>query len=398
MADTPDTFAAAPSALGYFYQPRFALYYLLQLDETAHVLIEKDDDLDFKETDGKLTLASLKHKKEGETLTDLATDYWKSVRVSLASYKIHKSSANLRFFLFTTATATGPFSKLFVPDAKPPEDGKTLAQKAKDMMAGSKAEIVDHVKKSLEDLSDAEKEDFFSRIKIFDSSPRVEDLPALIKNNYMRTVKTNARNAVFQRLEGWWGNEILLLLTKQRVDPIIGQEVSDMLCSIADEYKADNLPITFGESQPDHIDVAGDNRLFVAQLREIGISSERIHHAIIDYYRAFEQRSAWARESLLVSGEIERYERRLTEEWQRYSAIVFDSIPSGAPEEALKQKGDELYKWAQMQCMHLKIRPRVDEAFVVRGNFQILANVNPPGVYWHPQFLAKLDAILGSSK
>jgi hypothetical protein len=321
------------------------------------------------------------------------------VRVWLASYKVLKTSKDLRFFLFTTAEANGPFSKLFLPDAVvDPNDGETLAEKAIKKMAESTSEAVTVAKQSLDELTDAEKEDFFSRIKIFDSLPRVEELPALIQSKSFRAINSNARNAVFQRLEGWWNNEIILLLTKKRTDPIVGSELSDMISSIADEYKTDNLPITFGGAEPENIDASGDQRIFVAQLREIGISLERIRHAIIDYYRAFEQRSAWARESLLVSGEIEKYEALLTEEWQRYSAVALDELDSNASEELLKQKGHEVYKWAQMQCMHLKIRPRVDEAYVVRGNFQILANTNPPNVYWHPQFLNRLESILGAGQ
>lgn len=398
MTDTPEQFSASASALGYFYQPRFAMYYLLQLDETACVFIEKQDDLEFEEKNGQLILGSMKHKKPGEKLGDLATDFWKSIRVWLASYKVLKTSKDLRFFLFTTAEANGPFSKLFLPDAVILKDGETLAQKALKKMKESKSETVTLVQQRLDELSDNEKEDFFSRIKIFDSLPRVEELPRVIQSTYFRTIDSKSRDAVFQRLEGWWTNEIVLLLTHERVDPISGSELSDMMCLIADQYKSDNLPITFGGTEPEKIDGESDPRLFVAQLREIGISSDRIRHAIIDYYRAFEQRSAWARESLLVSGEIERYEARLKEEWERYSAVIFDGLDSAASERLLVEKGEELYTWAQMECMHLKIRPRVDEAFVVRGNFQILANVNPPGVYWHPQFLQRLENVLGRSR
>ena len=82
MTDTNNNqFAAAEQGLGYIYQPRFALLRLLQLPESTSVLIEKDDDLDFLDKDGVKTLASLKHKKVGDRLTDLSTDFWKSVRI-----------------------------------------------------------------------------------------------------------------------------------------------------------------------------------------------------------------------------------------------------------------------------------------------------------------------------
>jgi len=39
----------------------------------------------------------------------------------------------------------------------------------------------------------------------------------------------------------------------------------------------------------------------------------RVEYAIRDYYRASEQRSKWAREELLVDGELQSYERELVE-------------------------------------------------------------------------------------
>ena len=96
---------------------------------------------------------------------------------------------------------------------------------------------------------------------------------------------------------------------------------------MAEEYKLDKLPITFrGKVPAGEIDTENDPRIFVAQLREIGISSNRIRNAILDYYRAFEQRSQWARENLLVSGEIEDYEDRLVDEWNRYRDVVFEEL------------------------------------------------------------------------
>src|ERR1035441_4874894 len=75
-----DRFSAREQGLGYLYQPRFALLQMLQLPEQTSVFIEKDDDLDFVDVDGRKALGSLKHKAPGERLTDLSTDFWKSVR------------------------------------------------------------------------------------------------------------------------------------------------------------------------------------------------------------------------------------------------------------------------------------------------------------------------------
>jgi hypothetical protein len=218
----------------------------------------------------------------------------------------------------------------------------------------------------------------------------------------MRSIRREHREFVFERLEGWWTDAVIKQLTGARPDGIFGYEVSDRLSNFAEEYKADNLPITFrGKAPADEIDTDTDPRLFVAQLREIGISSNRIRSAILDYYRAFEQRSAWARENLLVLGEVEEYEDRLTDEWSRYKDVVFEKLKDDSAEEALREAGATLYNWAEFETgkiESLRIRARVTEPYVLRGSFHILADATPePKVYWHPRFLNRLGEVLGVS-
>lgn len=177
---------------------------------------------------------------------------------------------------------------------------------------------------------------------------------------------------------------------------VYGYEVSDKLSAIADEYRIGNLPITFRNKDPGSIDVANDPRLFVEQLRMLNISISRIQSGIIDYYRAFEQRSSWARESLLISGEIEEYEDRLVDEWARYREIVFENLNDRSDDDVCLAAGKDLYRWAEFETTTLRIRERVTEPYVVRGAFHILANASPrPRVYWHPRFFERLGHLLG---
>ena len=67
MAEEPtDKFSAGKQGLGYIYQGRLALYQMLQLPESTTVFLEKDDDVDFEDSNGSKSLASLKHKAEGD--------------------------------------------------------------------------------------------------------------------------------------------------------------------------------------------------------------------------------------------------------------------------------------------------------------------------------------------
>lgn len=401
-----DQYSAGEQGLGYIYQPRFALLKLLQLPESTSVLIEKDDDLDFIDKDGIKTLASLKHKGSGDRLTDLSTDFWKSVRIWLARYnRDGRSEASLRFFLFSTGTVSNTsFLRRFQLD--PPaedEEAASLSQIAADVLAKSESKLIGDIATEFHKLNDDEKDDFLSRIMIFDDGPRIEDVPSIIKDQHMRSIRRDNRDAIFERLEGWWNDTIVNLLVGKRTDAIFGYEISDKLSAFSEEYKSDNLPITFrGKVPSGEIDADNDPRLFVVQLREIGIASNRIRNAILDYYRAFEQRSSWARESLLIAGEMEEYEDRLVDEWSRYRDVVFEELDERSADAVLLEAGKALYRWVDLESGNsstLRIRERVTEPYVVRGGYHILANSRPlPRVYWHPRFLDRVGQVLGTAE
>jgi hypothetical protein len=397
-AKNTDKFSAGEQGLGYMYQARLALLLLLQYPEDNAVFLEKDDDLDFIDGVGGKSLASLKHKGIGDKLTNLSTDFWKSVNIWLIRYKRDgRTASNLRFFLFTTSIVPpDSFLARLLPDqivGSP--DMLTMTEQADAALAESRSKIIAPIAIAFNELSDPEKQDFLGRIQILDTRPRIEDIPATIRDKHMRSIRREHREFVFERLEGWWTDAVIKQLSGTRPGGIFGYEVSDKLSDFAEEYKADNLPITFRSKMPsEEIDTFTDPRLFVVQLRKISISSSRIKSAILDYYRAFEQRSSWARENLLVLGEIEEYEDRLTDEWSRYKDAVFEKLRDDSTEEAHRDAGATLYSWAEFETgkiESLRIRARVTEPYVLRGSFHILADTKPsPKVYWHPNFLDQL--------
>jgi len=395
MVEGSSPFAAAEQCLGYIYQGRLALLKLLSLPESTAVLIEKEDDVEFVSEAGVKSLASLKHKAQGDTLTDLSTDFWKSVRIWLAYYRTHgRQSSGARFILFTTATISETsFLSLFA-EGQPGEDARS--QGAKEALARSESQVIGVIRDELDQFNEEELSDFYGRITIVDGAPRIADIPGLV-DQHLRTVRRESRTVLFERLEGWWTDLVIKLLDGKRTEPIYGFEVSDKLSALAEEYRSDNLPITFRHRLPGgKIDVANDPRIFVEQLRALELSPTRIQNAIIDYYRAFEQRSSWARENLLVSGEIEEYEDRLVDEWTRYREVVFENINSSSANDVCVLAGKELYNWAELETTSLRIRERVTEPYVIRGAFHILANARPsPRVYWHPHFLERLSKLLG---
>lgn len=366
---------------------------MFDLPEDGELYIERNDDVEFVAVDGSITLGSLKHKADGDRLSDLSVDFWKSVRVWVAHYKSSgRVGSTARFILFSTATVSaGSFLELFVGAGG---SGELRATHAAAAISASTSKEIAKVKADLDDLSAVEAQDFYARITISPNVPRIDDVPGLIDQR-LRTTRKEDRAALFNRLEGWWTDLVIRVLTGKAGPSIKVQDVTDKLVALSDQFKADNLPIDFRGKHPDEMEVSQDDRMFVVQLRALKLSEERIQHAIIDYYRAYEQRSLWARERLVITSELEQYEDLLAEEWERHKAILCEKITDSSHEDACVEAGNALYLWALNNTSHLRIRERVTEPYVVRGAFQMLANDRPaPRVHWHPRFLDRLAKIL----
>jgi hypothetical protein len=94
-----------------------------------------------------------------------------------------------------------------------------------------------------------------------------------------------------------------------------------------------------------------------------------------------------------VGDEVESYERRLIDEWERFAAALTEELDGVASEIELKRVGRQIFNWME-QTADLRIRPNVSELYVMRGSFHILANKPAPSVWWHPKFVERLSEIL----
>ncbi|AKJ30639.1 ABC-three component system protein [Caldimonas brevitalea] len=392
MATKKDKYSAGEQGLGYVYQIRFALAHLMKQDESQSLFIEADDDVQLVDVDGQSTLVSLKHKQEGETVGTLSVDFWKSVRIWLNRYARDGRLACEHSFCMATTARVGPSSmlKYFLSGAEPMSDDFPARLVAE--LDRSSTELSREIKAELDKLSTDERRDFLSRVVIFDSSPRIQSLDTEIAKQ-LKAVPRLYRADVQERLEGWWTRQAIGVIVRDR-EPISGAEVWDKVASINSEYADDNLPITFDDSFPaGGIDPSNDTRQFVEQLRAIGMPTDSLELAILDFHRAFSQRSHWARVNVLFNGEMAKFEQRLVDEWKRAKAYV--KVTETDTEEKLQDAGQRLYEWAEAKSAHIQIRARVTEEYVRRGTFHILADRKPiPGVHWHPRFLERLKTTL----
>ena len=388
-------FSAGPQALGYMYQARVALAMLLDYSDDAVIKLEALDDIQVEDANAvtKLTLAQLKHHIKYESdLSDYSADLWKSIRV-WAEQVSDKSFAliDTKIILLTTSSAKPDSiaSMLGASDRKNNEALERLIQVSKD----SNNKALEKSFKAFNNLSDAQQNALVTSITILDSQKNIDGYKEIIQKKIRPSVRKTHLNSLYERLEGWWFDKVVThLLTPQIVQSISAFELNEKIASLAQDFVEDNLPIDFMDENPDqNYIIDSDKKLFVKQLKEIKSKQRVIEKAILDYYRAFNQRSKWINEGLVLPAELIKFESKLVDEWERYFDSICDPDTESKNEEQLIEIGNKILAWAEFKALHLKIRPKVDADFVRRGSFHMLAdNVPVPRVHWHPKFIEKL--------
>jgi hypothetical protein len=377
---------ASASATGYLYQCRIALLMALKaipFNVNQEISVERFDDVAFDTTGTPSELIQTKHhiEKSG-SLTDVSSDLWKTLLIWLEAVKADgQLPFRMKFFLMTTGSApegsAASYLRAIANERNEVEADKLLAA------AATTSKNVDHSEAYgiYKGLSQEVRLSLLRSIMVLDNAPNIIDVIDEIRQClYMAAPKTQIANFV-ERLEGWWFGRVIDGLVNKKSIPLLA--LDKRIDELREEFQRDALPVDVKGSHPSPEVIADlDKRRFVQQLRRINIGTQRIELAIRDYYRAYEQRSRWTRQELLVDGELERYEEDLKEAWEPRFLTLLDSLPKPCDAEVKVSGGQKIFQWVE-QDADFSLRT-VRERFLTHGSFQMLANRNAVG--WHPDF------------
>jgi hypothetical protein len=395
---TPNPFSAADSALGYLYQVRVALLWALRrlkIDDDFVISLETLDDVTFETKGGKPEeLLQTKHHRNREaTLTDASEDLWKSLRVWFEGHTAQAIPTGTALHLLTTGKASaGSIAARLRSDDGRDVDGALKALETTAQSSTSKTNAPAYA--AFLGTSTNDRKKLLESVVIIDGAPTITALDGDLKTEVFWAVERKDHDAFLERLEGWWLRRCLKQLASTApADRVLGTEIETQMSDLREQFKQDSLPIdddllTFDLDEATELAHAGFT--FVCQLEIIAAGKRRIAAAVRDYYRAFEQRSRWLRNNLLLIGDLTQYERRLVEEWELVFEGVKDELGDMAAEAAQQKAAREVLKWAER--VSLPIRPGVTEPFITRGSLHMLADEVRVG--WHPQFSARLSALL----
>ncbi|HEX8550181.1 MAG TPA: ABC-three component system protein [Abditibacteriaceae bacterium] len=397
-----DQFSAGASALGYFYQVRYSLWLLLGADDTYDISIESLDDIAFHESGTPVELLQAKHSIESTaSLTDYSSEIWKTLRVWITRFNANEIVLdNVVLSLISTAEASegSAAAKLRPEPVKDRDVDGALILLTQVATTSARAATSSEAKgmAAFLALSLEDRKALLSRIHVLDSSPNIIDAQDKILKSLRISTRPEFLNAVYERLEGWWFNLVVLHLADKSAQLIPYRALLSQINDIQEQFHQDALPIDFLDAiTPKIEDLSANERAFVEQLRLVLVTEPRIQKAVNDYYRAFKQRSQWVREEIINISELEKYERRLMDEWDRLHLMMKEDIGDIDDDHIVARAGRDLYNSIE-RMTGLDIRPRVTEPYVMRGSFHILSNQFRVG--WHKDFLGRLEHLLSASE
>lgn len=388
-------FSAAPSMSGYLFQCRYALIESLRRlrkYEDFIISLETLDDVVFEREGQAQELLQLKHHvNKVANLTDASPDLWKTLRIWSEGFASGTIQQNSTLFLVTTAAVHDGSAASYIKAEKNKRDIPKAIERLNTTAESSSSRGNQPCYNAYRSLDVNQKTSLLNSVYILDATPTITDIDLLLQQEIRFAVERQYLSSFLQRLEGWWFRRSIKHLSKEDDKKILSEEIDAEISNLREQFKRDNLPI-----DEDIINATFDasgykDNIFAKQLLLIGIGNRRILFAIKDYYRAFTQRSRWIREDLLLVGELERYENRLIEEWERHFERMREELGEEVAEEEKKRAAQALYKWIESDAS-FPIRPGCQEPFITRGSYQMLADDTRVG--WHPEFRERLRQLL----
>ncbi|MBF2761009.1 MAG: hypothetical protein ISN28_12245 [Ectothiorhodospiraceae bacterium AqS1] len=378
IVKTPSESTAA--AFGYLYQIRSALLWTLrQLRTGSEFLIDIEtlDDVDFETISGDPSeILQTKHHKAGTvSLTDTSFDLWKTLRIRREGRKSEEVDSQSSLFLVTTACAPSESAAWYLRASSRNISAAQIALTAVAKKSTNRANAKGYHAFLAVDLS--VREEILEKITIFDAAPNVKDLESDLKQEVYWAAGRENHAAFLQRLERWWCRRVLHQLSNATTDRIGSIELEEQMSDLREGFKQQSLPIDddlLDFSLDDATMDARKGSTFIQRIELTKAGNRRIAAAIRDYYRAFEQRSRWLRDGLIVGGmgDLRKYEKRLVEEWELTFESVRDELGDAATADAKEDAARKVLEWAEKTL--IPIRPDVTEPFVSLGSLQMISD------------------------
>lgn len=388
---------ASEQMLGYLYQVRYALALLLENDNSdCQISIEKFDDVAFSKDDIPIQLIQLKHHIQHQgNLADASTDMWRTIKVWLDAISETPDILDGTNFLIIT-TATAPIdSAAFLLKKDSNRNPDTAYEKLKTVCFSSVNQAHQRYYDAFREAGEDTVKQLIRQIYIIDCASNIIDVEKDILKHIRYSCIPKHQKMIYERLEGWWFKKAIDALCCDTPVFVNQNQVRSFIVSVSQEYADDNLPIDILDIDDlQEGNFSANEKIFHEQLKLICLGNHRMQLALRDYYRAFRQRASWVRNDLLYVNELGQYEQRLIDEWEHAFAAMEETLSetNNATEEEKAKEVRQLF--SDIEKRDIRIRPKCQEAFIMRGSYHILANQLKIG--WHVDFFDRLKQLLNT--
>ncbi|MEV7659319.1 MULTISPECIES: ABC-three component system protein [Streptomyces griseus group] len=384
---------AAPNAIGYQHQTWWALVELLQSGADrpdAALSLELYDDVAWEEEGTPTELLQIKHHMgEHRTLTDSATDVWRTLKVWMD--EASPADANgPALALVTTETAADDTAVAALRSST--RNDKEALRLLEQVARTSKSQLTQTARQQFLGLDSSERLTFVSRIRVIDQSPHIQDITSQVKRRLHWALPPGHEDLFLAGVWRWWDETALALLrgTQRRID--VG-DAQAAIADIRDQFTRDNLPtlVELGDVNAGELEQKYRMHPFVQQMHWVAFPPRNLQKAIVDYYRAYTHSVRWLEEDLIGAAELTRFENELVDEWDREFEWMLDSLDEDAGDDEKKTAGKTLLRQLLGQT-GLCVRSRFNDPFFARGQRHMLAELGKVG--WHPDFETRIAELL----
>lgn len=382
--------ASAPLT-GYLFQARYAL--LRGLEEgrrhPGHALsIEKFDDVAFEEAGRPVELIQTKHHGVRGNVSDASVDLWKTLNIWIKRIvEDPAGSASTRLIFLTTGVAGDGSALSMLRQAGGVRDESRAVELLLAAANDSRNQATASARNAFLGLTDAARQVLVANIWVFDKAPDIIDVRDEIEMVLHYSAAPNQVGALTDHLEGWWFSRVIIALTDPDFAVIPLASIQSKVSDLRESFRLGNLPLDEAiDMMPAVSEVPEDNRTFIRQMNLVAVPEKEVRATVHDYYRAYEQRSRWARENLFLDGEADRYDRGLHDAWQRRFLASAADLAAPCDDATREAQGRKVFRWAREYQKPLRNR---DEIWLSSGSLQMLADERKVG--WHPDYETLLD-------
>lgn len=371
---------------GYLFQSRYALLRALQEAKSnagLSISIERFDDVAFQQDANPIELIQTKHHGAPANVSDKSVDVWKTLRIWMDLIETDPLiAANTRFVFLTTETAPAGSALALLRHSPDTRDAPGAVGMLLAAASGSNNQTTKAARDAFLALTVTDRALLVSNIWVFDQAPDIHNIRAEIEKELFYSAPQGQVETFTDYLEGWWFARVVQALSGEADAAISLAAVQNKIHELRDDFTTFRLPLDSEiDDMPEVTSLPSDERPLVRQMRLIDLNESEALSALHDYYRAFEQRSRWARESLLLDGEADRYDKALWDAWRRQFLSAASDLPTTCSTTEKERAGKSVFRWARNYQKPLRNR---DEIWLSSGSYQILADALRIG--WHPDY------------